>query len=265
MKRLIIAPFKGEFDWEIMTYNPYLRYIAPNYDEVIAFCTKGKEYLYEFADRCYETKGYNRGIWWTHNGKITKIPAYPGLRRFDYDEVSPTKEVCLDWKHRKFRQLGEYREDLHYDLVFHMRSVRRIGRMYKNWNLKGWGEILDLLGNKYRIAAIGTEAAWFAGTEDKRNIPFKELCDLMRSSTLMVSPSSGPAFLAHLCGLPLITWSSKIKRNVHHHTDKQLHKRLWNPFRTQVTMQDQFRFSPAVRGVQLAIIKNMKKLKELGC
>jgi len=47
MKTLYAGPWVGEFGWELMWWNPYIRYMVAtgNYDQVIISGPTGSEYL----------------------------------------------------------------------------------------------------------------------------------------------------------------------------------------------------------------------------
>ena len=77
------------------------------------------------------------------------------------------------------------------------------------------------------MACIGTEDEAFKieNTTDLRGVPLKELTDIFRSSKLIVTPSSGPAHLAALCGCKQFIWSG--------HNNKKRYATDWNPFETE--------------------------------
>ncbi len=79
-----------------------------------------------------------------------------------------------------------------------------------------------------RMASIGSQDAsmHIDNTEDLRGIAMGRLMDIMASSQMFVGGSSGPAHLASLCGLPHITWGTKIIEN--------RYLSSWNPFHTPV-------------------------------
>jgi ADP-heptose:LPS heptosyltransferase len=116
-------------------------------------------------------------------------------------------------------------------------------------------ERLGLFAN-IKLASIGSKgaASCIPNTEDCRGIPLKELANLMRASRVVVSPSSGPAHFASLCGTPHIVWSDG-KKWAMGLTNKARYKTEWNPFGTECTFIEHETWQPDVQEVLEAVCR----------
>lgn len=186
----------------------------------------GHEYLYEdFATEYinYDPPSVETNMWmcegwsWNYNGK--------------YDiTIKPDNYMGYDREFIKFGESG----DPQYDIVIHARSTKKYNTGYRNWGRGSWDALTTRFPNT-RIASIGTTdgALHIEGTDDKRDIFLKDLCNLMANSTVLVGPSSGPIHLSSLCGLPHVTWSPKNAVGIMSNKDR--YERIWNPLKTPVT------------------------------
>lgn len=254
MKTLLAGPWLGEFGWLVMTWVPAIRKHSRKFDKTIIVCRKEYEFLYkDFADWFihYDKKGLHDR--WLLNGKKVKIlqeikEAYPGAT-----VVEPTEKVCMNWK-REYLKYGKKIDSCKYDLVIHARACTKYNQRSWNWPKPRYRKVLEGLKPE-RVCCIGTDAHYIEGTEDKRNITLMELCDIFASSKVLLSPSSGPAHLASLCGCPHVImtsdkWQKQIKG-----TNKDRYKKIWNPFDTPCKILDSDNWQPPVKKIIKALEK----------
>jgi hypothetical protein len=228
MKTLRAGHFAGEFGWQLMCWQGIAREVASkgNYDNVVVGCEPQYQFLYEdfatdFIDFPYEVN--TRNMWMTND------QVYPMSKA----NIAPSRKVCVDKTIKQnFIKLGKHNDSYTFDILIHARSTKNMNTGYRNWPLSLWTS----LSEKYKglsIASIGTieGAMCVPGTIDIRDLELKQLADVMASSNMLVSPSSGPAHFASLCGLRHIVWSSS--KTVGIMDNKKRYKEIWNPFKTE--------------------------------
>ena len=133
---------------------------------------------------------------------------------------------------------GGYNENLKYDIVLHSRKEVKYGRSNRNWPEARYVKLLKMLrvDRELSVVSIGTRKGGYhiKGSLDMRGVDAKTLCDIMASSRLFVSVSSGPAHLALLCGLPVLVWTDNEVQAWIGGTNKDRYKSKWNPFKVKV-------------------------------
>lgn len=219
-----------DFGWNLMRFNPYCRWNCTVWPaaKTIVICRPGEEYIWEFADEFdFVEPNYSTNRWW-HYGKYLDIPwklrRKHGVRLRESGNriIVPNHRNCVQLKRmNKFRKLGKKKPG-GFDMVIHARATVKYGSRYRNWPLGGYGEMLDRLPG-LKACSIGKQAHHVPGTEDMRELPLNELCDLMASSRFFFGPASGPAYLANLCHLPAFIWGDERK------FDKARYR--WRPFK----------------------------------
>ena len=117
--------------------------------------------------------------------------------------------------------------------MLHARSTTNYNTGYRNWPVENWNELSRRLCG-LRVASIGSKsgALHIDGTDDWRGIELGVLAAVMASSTVLLSPSSGPAHFASLCGLRHVVWSSEKDRGLFNNRER--YEKLWNPLDTPV-------------------------------
>ena len=173
-KVLIAGPWVGEFGWELLAWQGYIRSLSRNFDKTIIICARSSKGIYlDFADEFLFFSEISFG----------KYKVKPEYIRFGRDN------------------------DTEYDILFHIRSRKEI-RPEDNWSIDNWNVLKEKFKDK-KIACIGTTSSsgWIEGTDDLRNIPLGDLFDIMRNSHAVFGPSSGPMHLSSLCGCPHVVWS----------------------------------------------------------
>lgn len=229
MQNLIAGYFVAEMGWLLMRWQGICRHAAKNYDGAIIGCEK--QYSFLFKDFATEFKYFDdlnikikqRNMWMA-NGTT-----YP----MDKANLLPSRNVCLDSEyHQDFIKFGHYDYTMKYDILIHARRIETYNTGYRNWPVNNWIELSRRLYG-LRIASIGSiSGAWHvAGTDDWRGIELGVLADIMASSTVLLSPSSGPVHFASLCGLKHVVWSIEKDRGIYNNRER--YEKLWNPFETE--------------------------------
>ena len=258
MTQLLAMGDQIEMGWYICTWIPHLRHVAKKYDETIVVTQKGLEYFYEFAGKFeyFECDGKNDR--WFYHGKLIEVPKnirekYPAA--FVY---TPTQKRCME-KKRDYRKYGEMAEGLKYDLVIHARKASKYGTGNKNWPLKNYIELAQKFKG-LKTCSIGTRAFYVPGTDDQRNVSAEKLCNILRSSRLVIGTSSGPMHLASHCGTPHVVFSDRTYQKVVCCYNRQRYENLWNPFKTPCKVIDQWGWRPPVKEVIKAVESFMAKI-----
>lgn len=260
MKILIAGAFLGEFGYELCKWVPYIRYLAweGNYDHVVIICRSGHEYLYrDFATQFHNDDTPGQTTEWMINGKEPKItqetldnilavyrdesePNTP-LSTVKYDLVQPTRDIRENYTKIYFLMYGEVKEDTPaIDVLIHARSTKKYNTGYRNWPKRRWVELMKK-HPELTFASVGSKdgADRIPKTTDLRGIPIEELVSYMKKAKVLLSPSSGTAHLASLCGLSHVIWTDDKRHGViGGHTNKDRYKYLWNPFNTFVRVID---------------------------
>jgi hypothetical protein len=240
-KILAAGPWVGEFGWELFSFQCNVRAIAKEYDEVIVSSRKGNYILYK--DFASDYIPFELTVVNSENGKTylkDEIDCFSGYEFTDrYDPSNREKSTVWFDKSSKpeFIKFGRKNAKHKYDIVIHARNIPSKSndqkilskKVQRNWGEKNWKVLVEhFRGQGLKICSIGTKDAAFhiKGTVDKRGVSLKEVVNIMRSSTLIVGPSSGPMHLATLCDCPQYVWTHKdgIRRR---------YKKVWNPFGTR--------------------------------
>ena len=236
--RLFAGPFIGEFGWELFAWHAHLRFITEKrgYTEVTVASRPGHELLYEdFAkfvpfpveaeDTCFfQAKGVTHPGWIFGEKRETDDYISGKERIIRYVPTDPS--VPAQFKRQKFICFGNQDNSLRYDYLFHVRQ--KPGWSDRDWLTPLWGKLRD--GLEGRIGCIGSQraAGWVEGTDDLRGVPLKVLANVLRSSRMLIGPSSGPMHFAALCRCPTLVWTPE--------QNKRRLKKHWNPFDVPVRL-----------------------------
>ena len=250
MKTLIAGAWLGEFGYELCKWVPYIRYLAwrGDYDHVVIVCRTGHEYLYrDFATKFYNDDTSGQTTEWLINGKEPKISQstlgkiLTCYNNTECDLIQPNKDIRDNNDKIFFLMYGELRDDIPaINVLIHARSTEKYNSGNRNWPKRRWAEIIKRYP-ELTFASVGTkaEANYIPKTTDLRGIPIEELVCYMKKAKILVSPSSGTAHLASLCGLPHVVWTDdKIHGVIGGHTNKERYKQLWNPFNAFASVID---------------------------
>jgi hypothetical protein len=210
-------PWYGELGWEVMTWVPWCRKQAQQYNEVIVSSFAGMAALYgDFATR-FE-------------------PHQRSSRSLDYPKMYRPDGI--------YRRYGRRDAGRVADILIHARGIHRKAGI----NYPRWPEVTALLSQlripnsgsdpaqgarPLEIAFIGTHAdARISGYKDLRNIKLLKLMDVMACAQLTIGASSGVMHLAAACGCDVVVWGDE--RTYFGETLEQRYTQTWNPFGVRV-------------------------------
>lgn len=229
---LIAAPYFGEFGWQLMRWQAIVRERSYGYERTIVHCEKGYEYLYDdFAAAIVPHPApipAKRNMWMCISADAHYVV---DVREDNADYIYPSKDVSLGLHPQSFVKYGAPAGVCDVILI-HARATDNFCTSYRNWPVDKWRSVVGQFPG-YSFLSVGSTsgAHYIPGTEDKRGIPLRELADTMRSSRLLLSPSSGPAHFASLCGLRHVVWSAE-RPEVIRGSNRDRYKTLWNPLHT---------------------------------
>ena len=217
------GPWIGEFGWEAMTWQSYLRKLSHDYDKMIISTFPGMEPLYQGFHCEVEFLPHQhpgRALDWRDTTMVELGFEMPE----GVEVIAPIKQFKTDGEYAKYGT--PFVRDI--EVLFHARGIQKAN--FKNWPHEKWDA---LAANFPKAASVGTAEDYHVpGTEDKRGIPLQDLMDLMASTQVIVGQSSGVMHLATLCGLRQVVWGDN--KTHFSETLERRYKEIWNPLGTPV-------------------------------
>jgi hypothetical protein len=262
-KTLTTGPYAGEFGWELFSWQAYIRRLSKQYEKTIVCAPSGHDALYaDFASEYipFDAAVGIRDCWWLANADVVVKKKQEELRSLGSKLIIPVSAIKIC--DQDFIKFGTPGVEPAFDILLHAREP--IGRRPQHsWQLDNWNRLCIRLSERgLRLACIGTEAFGVRGTVDRRNIPMKQLMNLMASATLVIGPSSGPMHLASLCGTPHFVWTDNAVYQAIGANNRRRYQELWNPLRTPCKVFDSYGWNPPVNEVADAVLAYFFKLKE---
>ena len=247
---LFAAPWVGEFGWELMNWQAFLRRLSVRYERTIVCCRETSRMLY--ADFCndlvfHEIAGSANCHMAHHIQNPEELERVMCCMPADADCVLPLKYVPAS--EQSFVRFGKPRDDLRTDILIHAR--RRESYTERNWSHENWDEfIAHVTQMGLSVGAVGLRGSTLdlVGVTDYRNRDLAETVDLMASTKLVAGPSSGPMHLAALCGTPQLVWTNQ-GRYMMGKTSREKYESWWNPLRAKASVLDSDGFNPSVESV----------------
>lgn len=253
-KVLIAGPYVGEFGWELMEWQGYVRKLKNFYDKIIVVSYKNREYLYEDC------------IFLAHNFNLIKSKfAYGYIADDDrdkiigdivkkyslinYDVLTPQNLNRLliffigKQIHKKFYE--PIRKNKRYNIVFHFRDFKRYDDDNKNIDSQVSAALVDHFLNKNeKVAVIGHPKMSYCPpcADDCRSENLLNDISIISNSDIVVGGSSAPMHLACLCGKPIVTW-------IGGGTDIERYISYWNPFKVPVYIVSDKTFQPNFKDI----------------
>jgi hypothetical protein len=234
---LLAGPYVGEFGYELMQWQGYVRARRRHYQSVHVLTYPGRDYLYEgcsvhYHDVELRTAGYQYG-WMPRSERrqiAERFAESIGLR--DYD-IFDTTLLCsryhkmLFWR-QEFRLFREPSlEGGRRDVAFHFRAIEKEGPDRTRNYRSDLAQELVALGRAagWRMLCIGHPQYSICpdGVEDCRSLDLRKTISALCSVPLLAGELSGPFHLANLCGVPTAFFADGQWR-----IDNCLE---WNPFR----------------------------------
>lgn len=238
-RNLFAGPYVGEFGWELMQWQGFVRARRRHYDQVHVMSYPGRDYLYEGCHVHHhgvdlKTAGYRYGVMSRDKARqmVEEKAGEIGLK--DYDVFRPallcTRYHKAIWG-QEFRLFQEPPlSETGYDVVFHFRAVQKEGPdVYKNYSPALADEVTKrCLNQGMRLACIGHPSYSYcpADCEDYRSFDLRQTVAAISSARAVAGENSGPMHLANLCGKPTILWAE--------HQWRINFSLRWNPFRVPI-------------------------------
>lgn len=241
---LAAGPYAGEFGFEIMTWQANIRAMSEGHSRVLIACRLESRALYEdFATAFWDVPSNSFGAENTS-----------GCRRLDGGEklfVRKFKEAAGGCPVVKpailrpdaglFIRYGTKHASMGYDVVVHARYMMKgtpPADLRRSTPPEWWDNLVGVLrAEGLSVASIGLQSCSLApeGTVDLRGMNLKALMHTMASSSCMVGPTSGPAHLSALCGMPQVVWTDTTHVGGYDGTSNLIKlNTTWNPFGTPV-------------------------------
>lgn len=263
MRRLTAGPWFGEFGWELMCWQGFLRQLSDNYDHVTVCAPAQHEALYtDFADVFISHKLDNAADCWRgldHKGEMAKIKLE--LRALNGELVEPTGLVPLN-KQRfvKFGDATRVKFGAKFDVLIHARGT--FGKHKHGWSPAHCDQVVKLLQESgVTVGAIGTRAHCPDAVADYRNFPLQEVMHMMAAAKVVIGPSSGPLHLASLCGTRHVVWTDSRRWSAARCTNRQRYESVWNPLGTPCHIIDQYGWMPPVNEVLKTTLEALTQWK----
>lgn len=257
---LFAGPWLGEFGWELLNWQAFLRWLAPRYERVVVCARRGTEALYEdFADQIVHhavrgTSDCNRMLKVDNPQELRRAEA---LAPVDADVVR-----SVGWQpnaRKSFVAFGTADPSIALDVVMHARG--RTHGADRNWDASRWETLVALLQRDgLRLGCIGLRGATVALPEtvtDLRDLPLSRTMDVVASVPLVIGPSSGPMHLASLCRTPHVVWTDR-QRYARGRTNRMKYERWWNPLSTPAYVLDDEGFDPRPPTVRRAVHRALR-------
>jgi hypothetical protein len=157
-KRLIGGPWTGEFGWELMSWQGFLRKASVNYQEVIICSFAGREPLYEdFCSNFFPHKIEGQGNCWFAEkfDRVSLEALVQTLHAMGGDLLMPTKYIPIN--QQTFIKYGNRNSVLHTDVLIHARGVKN-SHPDHSWSSARWNTLMESLKSIGTVGAIGTDA-----------------------------------------------------------------------------------------------------------
>jgi len=220
------GPWYGEWGWEIMTWQAYLRRKSRDVDKMWISTFPGMEALYTGFHCPVEFLPHN------HPGRALE---WRDVSLCDHEvpddvteRIDPIKKYRLDDGEAEFIRFGSP-VDREIEVLFHARGISKAS--FKNYSLDRWTEIAKHFP---KSASVGAEPdLHIPDTEDRRGIPLSELMDLIAGAQVIVGQSSGLMHLASLCGTRQVVWADN--KTYFGQPLEVRYKQAWNPLEAPVT------------------------------
>lgn len=267
-RNLFAGPFAGEFGYELMQWQGFVRARKPAYESVHVLTYPGRDYLYEGCTVHYHNfdlkqAGYGYGQLSPRVARELALRKAAEIGLDDYDIFEPSL-LCTQY-HKRFFWRQEFRlleeppaGGRIYDLAFHFRAVQKEGPdRAKNYDAALADQLAALcLAEGVSVVCVGhPDYSYCArGCDDLRRVDLRESVAAICSARALAGENSGATHLANLCGRPTILWANDQWR-----IDYSLR---WNPFRVPIYVAANDTFLPEPSRVLKAILRSLKDLRQ---
>lgn len=238
-RNLFAGPFAGEFGWELMQWQGFVRSRRRHYEHVHVLTYPGRDYLYEGCQIHHheinlKDAGYGYGLLSPDQARRMAETKASELGLTDYD-VFDTSLLCTRYHKAFWKQEFLLFEQppvtpMPYDVAFHFRAVDKEGPdRNKNYPPASADELVKrCLDQGISVACIGHPEYSYSPAicKDHRSVDLRQTVAAISSTRAVAGENSGPMHLANLCGKPTIVWAQDQWR-----IDYSLR---WNPFRVPI-------------------------------
>jgi hypothetical protein len=236
---LFAGPFAGEFGWELMQWQGFVRGRRPHYRQVHVLTYPGRDYLYEGCqvhhhDIDLKSAGYGYGLLSPTQARQLADKKASEIGLSNYNVFDPSL-LCTRYHKAIWRQDFRLFEEpplaqTPYAVVFHFRAVQKEGPdQNKNYPPALADELVTrCLDRGISVACIGHPEYSYASPDcpDHRSTDLRKTVAAISSARAVAGENSGPMHLANLCGRPTVIWAKDQWR-----IDYSLR---WNPFRVPI-------------------------------
>jgi len=233
---LFAGPWVGEFGWELLNWQGWVRALAPAYDRVIVCARESSGALYaDVADSFlpHTLRGNPDHVILQDVQNPDEMDRIRSLITSDMDHLLPLRYVPAGAQ--SFVRFGEVLPEAEScSILIHARGKQ--GHAHRNWPAERWRAFCDTLLNRgFQVGAIGLsrDTLDLPEIQDFRDQNLQTTLNVIRSARVVVGPSSGPMHLASLCGTPHLVWTN---RGIYRmgKTSREKYETWWNPLRTPV-------------------------------
>ena len=237
---LVAGPYLGEFGWELMQWQGYIRQLSKFYKKTIVYGRPSSSYFYkdfvsEYREMAIES--------WNTDAYVLKDFNYlKWATQFKDQDILLADNRCKGLQgifNQDFIHFGSKNKENKFDLIIHARQIPNLKgnnkKTLRNWPIESWDSLCKSLPN-INIAAVGIKELSYApnGVEDLRGVGTEKLCSILASSRCCVGPSSGLMHLASLCKTPHLVWTSENNGSKRFGGVSYRYQRSWNPLSSRV-------------------------------
>ncbi len=266
-RKLIAGPYVGEFGWELMQWQGYVRARRRHYEQVHVISYPGRDYLYEgcrvhYHDIPLHSAGHRYGTLTLRQSCEMAEAKARELGWESYDVFSPHL-LCTQY-HKRLIGRQEFRlfeepplPGVLRDVAFHFRRVEKPGEHPKNYTHDLAATLVEeCVRQDISVICIGHPDYAFCpdGAEDRRTVGLQETVRAISSVRLVAGANSGPMHLANLCGKPTALWA--------HSQDSIDYSLRWNPFRVPIFIVANDTHLPSPGRVCAQVIGALADLRE---
>lgn len=239
MTILYVSPWTGEFGWEVGWWNPLIRGLARQYDQVIVACRSTSIYLYEYATKIIEIPAQTTVTFNDHLERLLyKLPADWGHKgeqvepKILYAYYKPTGHLTSVLDGRNL-SLGTT-SDKHVDIMCNFRKGEQ-KKKQKEYPLELCDALVRLLTQSgYSIGCFGGLTDYCPNeTIDFRNNSLAEQCAILGTAKCAIGHSSGAMHLASFCRCPHIIWHVE-RIGLNPESLIRRYQNDWNPLATPI-------------------------------
>jgi hypothetical protein len=247
-----------------MCWQGWLRKAAKDYDHVVVSGIHGHLGIYDDFCDVYVSHGLHgvKDCWrlMVDEARLRKVDdelaKFGGTRLRPVGRVSPANQEFI-----KFGDAAKVPDEMRYDVLLHARGA--VGqRGYHQWGVDDATAVaMELSARGYRVAGIGAkgQSSFLRGFDNLHGAPLVKLVNVFSAAKLLVSPSSGPAMLASLCGLPFLCWTDNGYRSAVGMRDGDRIKTVWNPLDTKCRVLVRHDWRPPVEEI---VVQALEMLQE---